>query len=184
WHATAWSHLTVDTNRTDVRAPHDIAGRLQSTSAAIDSAMLRPLSAYGARLRRVCFIDLDTGRQFVVQQMDQLAIAGGRDGLSLLPPHLPAGIVERLAHVSFGVGKGLGMLPSRLVAEIADLVPRLVQGAILAPLEPLVPARALGLLGLPGDDFGEPLVPLLDRRLDLPAADQDRLGAIGGRDHR
>src|SRR5262249_41235609 len=52
-----------------------------------------------------------------------------------------------------------------------------------SPLQPLVPPRALRLAGLLGANLGESLVPQLDRRLDLPAADQDGLFAISGRDH-
>src|SRR5205823_5410694 len=71
-HVTAWSQGSRDADRAEVRAPHDIAGRLISTAAPIGSAMLRPLSAYGARLRSVRFLDLNRGGQLVAKQVDQL----------------------------------------------------------------------------------------------------------------
>jgi hypothetical protein len=58
------------------------------------------------------------------------------------------------------------------------------QDPVLASLEPTVPARPLLVPIVFLADLGEFLVPQLDRRLDLSAADQDRLGAVGGGDDR
>ncbi len=183
-YATTRSHPALDPDGADIQATHDIASCLVSALwASINSALLRPLSAYGARLRRVCFLDLDTGRELVVQQVDNLAIASRRNGLSLLPSHLPAGIVERLADIGFGVRERISNLASCLVAKIANLVLGMLPNAVLGPLKPLVPPRSLHLLGLLRDDLGKLLVSELDRRLDLPAADRDCLLAIGSRHH-
>jgi hypothetical protein len=101
----------------------------------------------------------------------------------LLPSHLPAGVVERLADIGFGVRERISNLASCLVAKIANLVLGMLQDAVLGSLKPLVPPRSLHLLGLLRDDLGKLLVSELDRRLDLPAADRDCLLAIGSRHH-
>src|SRR5262249_58446973 len=74
-YATTRSHGTLDAHRTDIGTPHDIARSLISAPAAVGTPMLRPFSAYGARLRRVGFLDLGTGCEFIVQQVDQFAVA-------------------------------------------------------------------------------------------------------------
>src|SRR5271166_267448 len=183
-YATTRLHPALDSDGADIRATHDIARCLVSALwASINSVMLRPLSAYGARLRRVCFLDLDTGRELVVQQVDNLAIASRRNGLSVLPSHLLACVVERLADIGFGVREGVSNLASRLVAKISNLVLGMHQDAVFGPLKPLVPSRSLHLLGLLRYDLGKLLVSELDRRLDLPATDRDCLLAIGSRHH-
>src|SRR5271166_81032 len=183
-YATTRPHAALDSDGADISATHDIAGCLVSAlGASIGSAMLRPLSAYGARLRRVRFLDLDTGRELVVEQADDLAVAGRRYCLCLLPAHLLTGVVERFADVCLGVREGIRNLACCLVAQIPDFVPGVRQDAVLGPLEPLVPSRSLGLLGLLRDDLGKFLVPQLDCRLDLPATDRDCLIAIGSRCH-
>src|SRR6266545_5008549 len=107
-YATTRSHAALDADGADIRAAHDITGRLVSApGASIGPAMLRPLSAYGTRLRRVGFLDLDAGRQLVVEQADDLAVAGRRHGLRLVPAHLSAGVVERLADVRLGIREGV-----------------------------------------------------------------------------
>ena len=74
-YATTRSHPALDPDGADIQATHDIASCLVSALwASINSALLRPLSAYGARLRRVGFLDLDTGRELGVQQVDTLRL--------------------------------------------------------------------------------------------------------------
>src|SRR5271166_4634155 len=173
-YATTRLHPALDSDGADIRATHDIARCLVSALwASINSVMLRPLSAYGARLRRVCFLDLDTGRELVVQQVDNLAIASRRNGLSVLPSHLLACVVERLADIGFGVREGVSNLASRLVAKISNLVLGMHQDAVFGPLKPLVPSRSLHLLGLLRYDLGKLLVSELDRRLDLAVVESD-----------
>src|SRR5207302_1654716 len=75
-HVTARSHAPLDPDRADVRAAHHVAGRHVSAPTPIGPSRLRPLSAYGARLRRVRFVNLDGRRELVVQQVDELAVAG------------------------------------------------------------------------------------------------------------
>src|SRR5262249_6971315 len=149
-YATTRSHGALEADRSDIATSHDIAGSLISAPAAVGTPRLRPFSAYGARLRRVGFLDLDTRRELIAQQVDQFAVAGRRNGLSLLPTHLLAGIVEGFADVGCRVWERVGNLARRLVTQVADLVLGLGQVAVLGALESLVPPRTLGFLGLLG----------------------------------
>lgn len=182
---TTRPHAALDADASDIRASHDIAGGLIPTlPTSIGPAVLRPLSAYGARLRSVVLFDFDAGTKLVVQHPDNLAVAGRRHGLRTLPIHFATGVVERLTDVRLGVREGIRNLAGRLVAQVANLVPGVVQDSMLAALEPAMPARPLLVPILLLLDLGESLVPQLDRRLDLPAADQDGLVTIRGRDDR
>jgi len=118
---TTRSHAALDADDADVGAPHDVAGGFKPTSPApIDPVVFRPFAADGARLRRVVLFDLDTGCEFIVEQVDDLAVAGRRHGLRTHPIHHPAGVVERLADVRLGVREGIRNLAGRLVAQVPD----------------------------------------------------------------
>ena len=115
-YATTWSHSTVETDGADICTPDNITGSHKSTLTAINTAVLRPFAAYGARLRRIGFFYLDTSRKLVVEHGDKLAVTGRRHGLRLLSAHLLGGIIKWFANIGFGVRERLGDLACRFVA--------------------------------------------------------------------
>jgi hypothetical protein len=178
-YATTWSQNTVNAYRAYIRASHDIAGCRVSARAVILTVMLRPCTAYRTGLRRIEFVHLNTGGKLVVEQGDNLAVAGRRDRLRLLASHFLRCVVEWLSDIRFRVGEGIGDLARGFVAQIADLVPGGSQYPILTPLQLLIATRALRLVGLLRRDFSQLLIAKLHSGLDLTTTDQDGLLTIG-----
>jgi hypothetical protein len=150
--------------------------------AAIYTAVLAPLPAYGTRLRGKGFAEGDGPNRFVGELADDLAGTGATHLLGLHAPDELGGVVKWLAHVAGGVRKGLGYLACGLVAQVADAPLGLVEHTALAPLQPLVAAQTVGLACLRLLDSGELLIAVLHRGLGGASTDENDLRAVGGRD--
>lgn len=183
-YATTWSHGTFNANGADIHTPHKIPRGTESARASIDPAMLRPCAAEETLLRRIRFVNLDPCGQLIVEQGNELAIAGRRNGLRSFSPHLLCGIVERRAHIGFGMRKSVCHFPCRFVAQITHRVLRVTQHPIFAPLQPPMPTRALGFMRLLRHDYRQAFVAELDGRFDLTTTDQQRLLSVGPRKNR
>jgi hypothetical protein len=152
--------------------------------AAVDPSVLAPLPAYGTRLRGIGFAEGDCPSRFVVEQLDDLARAGGTYLLRLLASDTLCCVVERLTHIAGGVGEGLGHLARGLVAQVADPPMRFVEHRMLAALQPLIAPRMLSACRLALADAGKLFVTVLHRRLGRASTDENDLLPIGGSNQR
>ena len=182
WHSSTNQHLTVDTNSTDIGGPHHVSGGHEAALAAIDSAMLGSFSAPRAGLRRIGLVNLNTGREFVVEQGDHLSVAGRGNHLRLPPAHLLTGTIEGIAHISLRAGEGIGYYARGFMTQITNLVLGMIQHFKLTTLKSFVASRSLRLGGLFRCNLGQLLVPQLNRGLYLSATDEDSLLSIGSGD--
>ena len=84
-------------------------GGLRTAVPASIDRRLRPRRVRGTSARGVLF-DLDAGCQLIVEQVDDLAVAGRRYGLWPQLIHLAASVVERLATYALAFGKASAVL--------------------------------------------------------------------------